>query len=162
MHKLWAPWRIEYIKQPKEKGCIFCKKPKQDKDRDNFILLKARHSFVIMNYFPYNNGHIMVVPYRHLNKLDLLDKNEKLEMMDLISESCTILESILNCEGMNVGMNLGRIAGAGIDDHLHFHIVPRWGGDTNFMPVIGHTKVISQGLWQLYDELEPQFAQLDH
>ena len=77
MHKLWAPWRIEYIKQPKEKGCIFCKKPKQDKDRDNFILLKARHSFVIMNYFPYNNGHIMVVPYRHLNKLDLLDKNEK-------------------------------------------------------------------------------------
>ena len=161
MKKMWAPWRMEYILQPKEKGCIFCDKPlQQGKERENFILCKAKHSFVIMNYYPYNNGHVMVVPYRHLHKLFLLNDDEKFELMDLISQSSSILESHLNCEGMNIGMNLGRIAGAGIDEHVHFHIVPRWGGDTNFMPVTGHTKVISQGLWELYDELKPHFDQL--
>ena len=161
MKEMWAPWRMEYILQPKPKGCIFCDKPKQDgKERDNFILYKGTFSFIIMNFYPYNNGHIMVVPYRHLAKLELLNSDEKSEMMDLLSKSSTILENKMNCDGMNIGMNLGRIAGAGIDEHIHFHIVPRWSGDTNFMPVTGHTKVISQGLWELYDELKPEFDKL--
>lgn len=161
MEKLWAPWRMEYILQPKPKGCIFCEKPKQENaDRDNFILHRARHSFIIMNYYPYNNGHLMVVPYRHLSRLDALTSDERAELMELISSTSVILEKKMNCEGLNIGMNLGRIAGAGIDEHLHFHIVPRWGGDTNFMPVVGHTKVISQGLWELYDDLKPLFEKL--
>ncbi|MBN2414041.1 HIT domain-containing protein [candidate division KSB1 bacterium] len=157
MKKLWAPWRIEYILQPKPEGCIFCDKPKEKNDRDNLILYRGKTSFVIMNFYPYNNGHLMVVPYRHIPELASLTEEEQAEMMKLLTVSSEILKDVLNAEGLNIGMNLGRIAGAGIDDHIHFHIVPRWNGDTNFMPVTGNTRVISQGLYESWDLLYPMF-----
>ena len=152
MKKLWAPWRIEYILAEKTKGCIFCSISDKDTDRNNLILYRGETCFVIMNYYPYNNGHLMVVPYRHTSDLTLLSREEQMEMMFLIQQSTTILSQALNAEGFNIGMNLGKTAGAGIDEHIHAHIVPRWNGDTNFMPVTGHTKVISQGLFECWDE----------
>ncbi|HPI73985.1 MAG TPA: HIT domain-containing protein [bacterium] len=157
MKKLWAPWRMEYILQEKPSGCIFCDKPKQNQDRENLILHRGAACFVIMNFYPYNNGHLMVVPYRHSADLDALTAAEQSEMMSLLGRCTTILTQQLKPHGFNIGMNLGRTAGAGIDDHLHFHIVPRWSGDTNFMPVTGHTKVLSQGLQESWDQLKPWF-----
>ncbi|HPG38978.1 MAG TPA: HIT domain-containing protein [bacterium] len=157
MDKIWAPWRIEYILQPKPQGCIFCDKPKESNDRQNLILYRGAVSFIIMNFYPYNNGHIMIVPYRHISQLSLLTPDEQNEMMKLLGMSTTILQKALSPDGFNIGMNLGKVAGAGIDDHLHFHIVPRWNGDTNFMPVTGHTKVISQGLYESWEQLQPLF-----
>ncbi|MFQ5709033.1 MAG: HIT domain-containing protein [bacterium] len=156
---LWAPWRMEYIIGDKEKGCIFCTKPQQngDKDRENLILLRGEHNFIIMNKYPYNNGHLMVVPYRHIDVLEVLEDAESLEIMQLVAKSMQVLRRAISPEGFNLGMNIGRIAGAGIDDHLHFHIVPRWGADTNFMPVVGHTKVISEGLLETWDKLRQGF-----
>ncbi len=160
MEKLWAPWRMEYILSEKQQGCIFCEKPNlSEKERENLILFKGEYNFVIMNYYPYNNCHLMVVPYRHLSDLSLLTDPERLEMMNLVTKCAAILKEAVNCEGLNIGMNLGKIAGAGIDDHLHFHIVPRWSGDTNFMPVTGHTKVNSQGLYESWDLLKPYFSE---
>ncbi len=157
MEKLWAPWRMEYILQEKPGGCIFCDKPRQDRDRDNLILHRGADCFVIMNFYPYNNGHLMVVPYRHTADLAALTAAEQSEMMALLGRCTTILTQQLKPHGFNIGMNLGRTAGAGIDDHLHFHIVPRWNGDTNFMPITGHTKVLSQGLQESWDQLKPRF-----
>ena len=157
MKKLWAPWRMDYILQPRQKDCIFCSKPKEDRDRENLVLHRGAHSFVIMNYYPYNNGHLMIVPYRHTSELNELTESEKLEVMDLLAKSVEILKQALRAEGVNIGMNLGKVAGAGIDDHLHFHIVPRWNGDTNFMPITGHTKVLSQGLYESWDVLKGFF-----
>ncbi len=156
MDKLWAPWRMEYIMSEKPDECIFCAKPRENKDRKNFILYRGKLCFVIMNYYPYNNGHLMVVPYRHTSELTALDEEERAEMFDVVVRAVSVLKAI-NPHGMNIGMNLGRTAGAGIDDHLHFHVVPRWDGDTNFMPVTGHTKVISQGLNETWDVLKPIF-----
>ncbi len=157
MKKLWAPWRMEYILHQKPQGCIFCDKPKQKQDRENMILYRGQTCFVIMNFYPYNNGHLMVVPYRHIAKLNKLSQQEQSEMMQVVAQAGTILEKTIHCEGLNIGMNLGRVAGAGIDEHLHFHIVPRWNGDTNYMPVLGHTKVLSQGLKESWDFLRPHF-----
>ncbi len=157
MEKLWAPWRMEYILQEKPDGCIFCDKPRQDRDRDNLILHRGAGCFVIMNFYPYNNGHLMVVPYRHSADLAALTAAEQSEMMALLGRCTTILTQQMKPHGFNIGMNLGRTAGAGIDDHLHFHIVPRWNGDTNFMPITGHTKVLSQGLQESWDQLKPWF-----
>jgi ATP adenylyltransferase len=157
MDKLWAPWRMEYILQEKPEGCIFCDKPKENRDRENLILYRGIHSFVIMNFYPYNNGHLMVVPYRHTADLAGLSMQERVEMMELLGRCTTILTTAMNSQGFNVGMNLGRVAGAGVDDHLHFHLVPRWNGDTNFMPVTGHTKVLSQGLMESWEELRRYF-----
>ncbi|NLP10282.1 HIT domain-containing protein [bacterium] len=157
MKKLWAPWRMEYILQEKPSGCIFCDKPQQNRDRENLILHRGAGCFVIMNFYPYNNGHLMVVPYRHLSDLAALTAAEQSEMMTLLARCTTVLTQQMKPHGFNIGMNLGRTAGAGIDDHLHFHIVPRWNGDTNFMPVTGHTKVLSQGLLESWDLLKPRF-----
>ncbi|NIV96829.1 HIT domain-containing protein, partial [candidate division KSB1 bacterium] len=131
---LWAPWRMAYILGDKEEGCIFCTKTQEDTDKKNLILFRGEHNFVILNKYPYNNGHLMVVPYRHTSDLQSLQEKESLEMIQIISKSIVVLRSCLNPEGFNIGMNFGKIAGAGIDDHLHFHIVPRWAADTNFMP----------------------------
>ena len=161
MKRLWAPWRMEYILQQKQEGCIFCDKPKQDRDRENLILYRGCHSFVIMNYYPYNNGHLMIVPYTHQSELYQLRDEVRSEMMAILSQSVEIIEKNCQAHGINIGMNLGRIAGAGIDDHLHFHIVPRWDGDTNFMPITGHTKVLAQGLYESWEALKPHFDQLD-
>lgn len=154
---LWAPWRMEYILGEKESGCIFCTRINQDSDKENLILLRGENNFVIMNKYPYNNGHLMVVPNRHTSEFDSLSDPEKLEMMNLVSKSMNVLKKTVNPDGFNVGLNIGKIAGAGIDDHLHFHIVPRWAADTNFMPVVGQTKIISEDLGETWERLKEGF-----
>jgi len=153
MEKLWAPWRIEYVGKPQEKGCIFCDKPKEHKDRENLILQRGEKAFVIMNAFPYSNGHLMVAPYRHVSELTELEEDETIEMMRLVSRMQLVLREGYKAQGFNVGINLGKCAGAGIADHIHIHIVPRWEGDTNFMPVFADTKVICEALLSSYDKL---------
>ncbi len=159
MKRLWAPWRMEYIKAVDEKplGCIFCFKPNENIDRDNLILYRGKHNFIILNKFPYNNGHLMVVPYDHVSDPEKLSDETILELWKLVNKSKSILREAFNPDGFNIGMNLGRTAGAGIDEHVHMHLVPRWNGDNNFMPVLGETKVISQGLTEAWDELHPYF-----
>jgi len=155
MKTLWAPWRIEYITGEKEEGCIFCNKPQEGKDKENLILYKGETSFIIMNRYPYSNGHLMAVPYKHTNSMSELTESERLELMNLTTKCIEILD-IMNPDGFNVGMNLGTAGGAGIDDHLHFHIVPRWNGDTNFMPLIGDVKVMPEYLEDTYKTLSEQ------
>lgn len=151
---LWAPWRIHYIKNTRrEKGCIFCTKPSESDDQGNLILYRGRHAFIIMNRYPYNNGHLMVVPFQHTASLEDLPDPVRLELMALLDLSQKALGEVMHPQGFNIGMNIGRLAGAGIEEHLHFHVVPRWGGDTNFMPVIGHTKVISEALEETWEQL---------
>jgi len=155
---LWAPWRMEYIEKcDQPEGCIFCEKPKQHKDRENLIIYRGDQTFIIMNRFPYNNGHLMIVPYRHTCELESLKSEEMSEMMELLKTSQKALKQVMRPHGFNVGMNLGRVAGAGIADHLHFHIVPRWDGDTNFMPILGHAKVVSEALERTWDKLNQVF-----
>ena len=155
MKKLWAPWRMKYILDiDKSDGCIFCEKPKQNRDEENLILYRGKTCFVMMNLFPYNNGHLLIAPYRHTADLSALSDEEKKEAMDLAGEWVKTLSDRMGAQGCNVGMNLGRIAGAGIADHLHLHLVPRWEGDTNFMPVVGNTKVMSEALEDTYQKLK--------
>lgn len=162
MDKLWAPWRMEYIKNcNKEDGCIFCNRINKTDDKKNLILYRGKLSFIIMNKFPYNNGHLMIVPNRHVGDFLLLKDEEHLEIDELIKLSLKALKIAMEPQGFNVGMNLGRIAGAGIEDHLHYHIVPRWSGDTNFMPIIGETKVISESLEQSYDKIHQAIVKLE-
>ena len=156
MDILWAPWRMEYILKAKdgaEKGCIFCNRVEQTRDQENLIIYRSKHAFIIMNRFPYNNGHLMVVPYRHSGNLLDLKPEEQQDLFSLLQLSVKVLEAVMSPHGYNIGMNLGRVAGAGIEDHLHFHIVPRWNGDTNFMPIIGDTKVVSEALDKTYLKL---------
>ncbi|MCX5687323.1 MAG: HIT domain-containing protein [Candidatus Omnitrophica bacterium] len=151
MNKLWAPWRSVFIKIRKIKGCIFC-----IKDRDNkneFIIKKSRHSFAMLNIYPYNNGHIMVSPFRHVKDLKGLNDEELLDIIKLTKEVQALLEKKLKPHGFNIGINTGKVAGAGYKDHLHIHIVPRWKGDSNFMPVIADAKVMPQSLKELYSLL---------
>ena len=157
---LWAPWRMEYILSAKEKGCIFCDNPRQNQDRENQIVYRGVSAFVIMNKYPYNNGHLLVVPYRHEAELVQLTPEENLEMMALLQKSASALQAMSAPQGFNIGMNVGAVAGAGIDSHLHFHFVPRWNADTNFMPILGHTKVISEGLWETWANLRERFQAL--
>ncbi len=154
MKVLWAPWRIEYIRSPKHDGCIFCDFPKENRDRERLILHRGKHSFVIMNNYPYNPGHVMIAPYRHVGKWEDLTDEELLEIMRLSQLMIKAIKRAMNPDGFNMGVNLGRVAGAGIDDHVHLHIVPRWNGDTNFMPVVADTKVIPESLQEAYDELK--------
>lgn len=163
MRHLWAPWRIEYIlseKDQKKSACIFCERYPQKADKKNLILFRGEQAFVIMNKFPYNSGHLMVVPYRHTGDFPDLSPEENLELMQILQLSIRVLEEVMQPHGFNIGMNLKRVAGAGIEDHLHFHLVPRWDGDTNFMPVIANTKVVSEALERTYDKLKIAFAKL--
>ncbi|MCC6444463.1 MAG: HIT domain-containing protein [Armatimonadetes bacterium] len=146
MEKLWAPWRMAYIEIEAPAGCIFCDKPAQDRDEENLILYRGSEACVFLNLFPYNNGHLMVVPYQHIASLSELSGSERLEMMDLSARCTEWLKTAFHPDGFNVGINLGRVAGAGIADHLHIHVVPRWNGDTNFMPVLGDAKVLPDSL----------------
>lgn len=155
MDKLWAPWRIGYIlSDKKEDGCVFCNAFKSDNDEDRLVLFRSKHSFIIMNLYPYNAGHLMVVPNRHISSPTELKEEEQLDMFKLTNKCIEILKKVMNPDGFNVGMNLGRSAGAGIDDHIHIHIVPRWNGDTNFMPILADTKVISESLKETYKKLK--------
>ena len=160
MDRLWAPWRIDYIKSEKEKGCIFCDKPAEGDDRSMLILYRGENSFVIMNLYPYNNGHLMIAPYQHTDSPHELNSSSRSEIMELADQIMTIQKNIMNADGFNYGANIGYSGGAGIADHIHFHIVPRWTGDTNFMPVLGHTKVQMQGLQETYNDLRPHFDKL--
>ncbi len=154
MDKLWAPWRSKYVRNVHSiKGCIFCSKPKANKDRANHIISRSRHAYSILNIYPYNNGHMMVVPFRHVNDISKLTDEELSDLMNLLKETKARLAKALNPHGFNIGINLGRAAGAGYKDHVHIHIVPRWQGDANFMPVITSTKIVSQSLDELYKKL---------
>jgi ATP adenylyltransferase len=157
MRRIWAPWRVGYIRSQAPQGCIFCDKPAENKDRENMILYRGKLNFVIMNAYPYNPGHMMVVPYRHLGKPEDLTAEERIEHYNTIIHAVEILRSACGTENFNLGMNLGRVAGAGIADHIHTHIVPRWNGDNNFMPVIGETRVISESMEDIYSRLKPLF-----
>ena len=160
MKSLWAPWRIEYIKGEKGDGCIFCEKPKEEANKNNLILYKGKTGFIIMNRYPYSNGHLMAVPYKHTSELSDLDSAERLELMDLTSMCIDILGAF-NAEGFNVGMNMGIAGGAGIDDHLHYHIVPRWSGDTNYMPIIADVKIMPEYLEDTYEALSDEIKNLE-
>jgi ATP adenylyltransferase len=153
MKYVWAPWRIEYIKAEKPAGCIFCDKPKENKDKENYILYRGKKNFVMLNSYPYNPGHLLVAPYRHIGNMEELTEAERNEHYELVSRSIVVLKKVLKPVGLNIGANLGRVAGAGIEDHFHSHVVPRWQGDNNFMPVLGDTKVIPQALADTYATL---------
>jgi len=153
MERLWAPWRSEYITCKKINECIFCKAWKEKKDEENYLLLRGKYSLVMLNAYPYNNGHLMIAPCKHTASLKSLKKEEREEMMVFVLQMIDLLKEVLNPEGFNLGMNLGKIAGAGVAEHLHLHIVPRWKGDNNFMPVITNTRVISESLRETYRKL---------
>ena len=153
MKHLWSPWRLEYLTAPQDGACIFCAAAGDDDDRENLLLLRGERAFLILNRFPYNNGHFMVVPYAHLPSLEDLDPSTLTEMMLLLNQGLTALRGTMSPDGFNVGANLGHVAGAGIEDHVHIHAVPRWAGDTNFMPVLGDMRVVPQTWLQTYDML---------
>ena len=161
MKQLWAPWRMEYIKGPRSGDCFFCKGLEEKKDRENLILYRGLHAAIILNRYPYNNGHLMIFPRRHTGDLSCLNREELFELTWLTRETVEVLKSAMGPSGFNVGINLGRSAGAGVEDHLHIHVVPRWEGDTNYMPVIGEVKVISEHLLATYDNLAPYFEGLE-
>ncbi|MFC2022315.1 HIT domain-containing protein [Chloroflexota bacterium] len=157
MKHIWAPWRMEYIQMKKTEGCILCEKPGQDGDAINYILYRGEKNFVIMNTYPYNPGHLMIAPYRHLASLEELTDEELHEHVDIVSRSIKILRQVFNPGGFNLGINIGKVAGAGIEDHIHTHIVPRWQGDTNCMPVISDVRVVPEALAETYQKLKGKF-----
>jgi ATP adenylyltransferase len=157
MENLWAPWRMEYIKKVDTPECVFCQKPDDNKDVENHILHRGKLNFVILNCYPYNPGHLMVVPFRHLSSPEEFTEEELCEHYELARKCLSVLRSVLNPDGFNMGMNLGRVAGAGIDKHIHTHIVPRWNGDSNFMPVLSDVRVVNESLADTYKKLAGGF-----
>ncbi|NPB03968.1 MAG: HIT domain-containing protein [Thermotogae bacterium] len=160
MRKLWAPWRAEFILHVKKDECIFCAAPNRT-DEEAYILYRGEHNFIILNIFPYNSGHLMIAPYSHKPSPEYLTSEEYNEMFELLQWSLRNLRSALRPDGFNIGFNVGRVAGAGYEGHLHMHVVPRWNGDTNFMPVLAETKVISVGMEKTYQLLKPLFTSKD-
>ncbi|MGB9617971.1 MAG: HIT family protein [Desulfomonilaceae bacterium] len=159
MERLWAPWRIDYILgKEKEPGCIFCTKPSQTLDEENLIVHRSDLAFTIMNKFPYNNGHLLVVPYRHVSDICDLGANENSMLIEEVCRAVSVLRRVMRPDGFNIGLNLGRVAGAGIDEHVHYHIVPRWHGDTNIMPILADIRVIPEHLRQTYKKLREAFV----
>jgi ATP adenylyltransferase len=158
--RIWAPWRLAYVKDASKDSaeeCIFCAKPAEDDDEANLIVHRGDRCFVILNLYPYTNGHLMIAPYEHLATLPALGSETVAEMMALSQRAMTILEESYQPHGYNVGFNQGRVAGAGVEHHIHMHVVPRWGGDTNFMPVLADTRVMPQTLEQSYEALKGKF-----
>jgi ATP adenylyltransferase len=160
LDRLWAPWRQIYIASVRSNKrttgrarCLFCQKGQAQANETSQVLVRGVKAFTLLNLYPYNNGHLMVAPYRHVGLLERLEEAEWLEMLHLIQDGMARLKRVMKPDGFNVGFNLGRTAGAGVPGHLHLHLVPRWNGDTNFMPVIAHTKVISQSLREAYRAL---------
>jgi len=157
MKTMWAPWRIEYILDKKDEGCVFCNALSKN---DDLTLFKGKLSMVVMNKFPYINGHLLVAPVKHISNLNDLKKNEKADLLELVDKSIGILKLAMKPDGFNVGLNLGKVAGAGIEEHLHFHIVPRWFGDTNALSVFADLRVIPEHLKATYNNLKPHFEKL--
>ncbi len=158
MKTMWAPWRIEYILKGKEDRCIFCAALA---DQDDLTLFKGRVTMVTMNKFPYINGHLLVAPIRHIATLDQLDKSEMGDLLATVAQSVGILKTVMKPDGFNVGLNLGKVAGAGVEEHLHFHIVPRWFGDTNALTVFSEVRVIPEHLKATYKNLKKHFKKID-
>ena len=154
MRRIWAPWRMQYIRNPdKNKSCILCDKPGEKKDKANYILYRGKYNYIILNAFPYTPGHLMVAPYRHLDNINDLAMKEAAEHVRLVQLGVRLLEKEAHPDGFNLGMNLGKVAGAGLDKHIHTHIVPRWNGDHNFMTVLADVRVLGEGLDVTYQKL---------
>ena len=161
MKVLWAPWRMEYILSgDTNEGCIFCPGNGRNNDAERLILYVGRKSIIMMNKYPYNNAHLLVAPNRHLPGLDQLSSEESLDLLIKVREAIKILKKIMGPEGFNVGLNLGRVAGAGVEEHMHFHIVPRWNGDTNYMTVFGDVRIIPEHIRATYGKLKPHFNKI--
>jgi ATP adenylyltransferase len=172
MDRLWTPWRLAFVEQGaggpratdggsgERPACFLCAKPADSlgADRENLVLFRGQWAYVLLNLFPYNSGHLMVAPYAHQGDLPALPEADAAELFALVRRAVAVLREEYHPEGFNVGMNLGQVAGAGVPDHLHLHVVPRWSGDTNFMPVLGDTKVLPETLAQTYDRLRPRFG----
>jgi ATP adenylyltransferase len=159
MERIWTPWRMEYVKgSDRYEGCIFCDLPAAADDEGSLILARGKVAFVIMNKFPYNSGHLMVAPFRHVASYEHLDEPEHAEVSRLVARCMAALRATLSPHGFNIGVNEGTAAGAGIEGHVHCHIVPRWGGDTNFMTTVGEVKVLPEALSVTYAKLAPHFG----
>jgi ATP adenylyltransferase len=157
MEKLWAPWRLEYIQGPEADRCVFCLNDDSAEDQSRLVLMRGEHSFVIMNRFPYSNGHLMVAPYRHIGEQATLEREEVWETHSLMVLCQDVLREVCSAQGFNIGWNIGQVAGAGIADHIHLHVVPRWQGDTNFMPVLADVRVVPQHLDTTWNHLRRAF-----
>ncbi len=161
--RLWAPWRHDYVTSPGDRkdDCVFCGIGKSNcsMDKENLVLYRGEHVFVVLNRYPYINGHLMVVPFRHVRDLSSLEREERNEIMELAVQAELALRTAMNCQGMNGGWNIGSAGGAGIPSHLHFHMLPRWNGDTNFMTTVGQVRVVSQSLEKAYEKLSPLFRE---
>ena len=155
--RLWAPWRMEYIESEKSDECIFCAALASDDDAGHYLLHRGERCFVMLNAYPYTSGHLMVSPNEHVDSLEELDADTLLELMTLTQRSLGAIRETYSPEGFNLGVNQGKVAGAGIEDHVHLHVVPRWAGDTNFMPVVGGARVLPQSLEDSYAALSPLF-----
>lgn len=154
MERIWAPWRMDYISNAvQDDGCIFCRASESNDDRDRLVLARSEYSLLMLNRYPYTCGHLMVAPLRHTADMADLSDAELLELIQAVRSSCALLREVAHPQGFNIGINLGKAAGAGIEEHLHVHIVPRWNGDTNFMSVTGDVRVIPEGLMESYDRL---------
>lgn len=154
MEHLWTPWRMEYIRSDKQAGCVFCDMLAAGDDRERLIVYRSERAFIVLNKYPYNNGHLMAVPYRHVDTLEALEPEELADVMGLVTLGIRALRACMQPEGFNVGANIGRVAGAGVRDHVHLHVVPRWGGDTNFMPILADVRIIPELLGDTYHQLK--------
>jgi ATP adenylyltransferase len=160
MDKLWAPWRVEYIRNPGT-GCLFCRGLKAKDHKKALILEKGEKAFMIMNRYPYNNGHLMIAPIRHVGLIEYLNDDENLEINRLLVRAIKAINYSMKPQGYNIGINQGRVAGAGVVDHIHIHLVPRWQGDTNFMPILSEVKVVSEALLETYEKIKQGLKQID-
>ena len=166
MERLWTPWRAEFVTgqtrgaagSQDRPACFLCENPALGNDAGALILHRARHAYILLNLYPYNSGHLMIAPYAHVGEMEALSPETGREIWALAQLSVGVLKDEYTPDGFNLGMNLGRLAGAGVPDHLHLHVVPRWGGDTNFLPVVGETKVLPESLEQTYGRLRPLFS----
>jgi ATP adenylyltransferase len=160
LEKLWAPWREKFILCEKQPGCFLCRTARENQDGKNYILYRGKKCFVILNRYPYNTGHLMVSPYRHVGKLEDLKEDEASELLKVTQFCIKTIKKGMKPQGINLGMNLGKVSGAGVADHLHLHVVPRWLGDTNFMPVVAETKIVSMSLSHVYKILKREMKKL--
>jgi ATP adenylyltransferase len=161
MNHIWSPWRMKYIEnhEGKEEGCVFCNAHARQDSAANLIAYRSSHAFVILNRYPYTSGHLMVIPFKHVASLEELDPATRADMMELTSQSISVLQKIYHPQGFNMGANIGQAAGAGLPGHIHIHIVPRWGGDTNFMSTLGETRVLPEALEDTYLRVQKGFME---
>jgi len=158
MKRLWTPWRMEYIESPKQDGCVFCQALEQEDGPENLIIFRGKTSFVMLNAYPYTSGHIMALPFIHVRNLIDLNPETRAELIELTTKATRVLENVYQAQGFNVGINLGEAAGAGIEEHIHVHIVPRWAGDTNFMAAVGGTRMLPEDLQETYRRIKAEWV----